>query len=262
MVVHDAHQFGLAQLYQLRGRVGRGHRRAYCYLLVPDAIDDDAERRLKVLEHHTELGAGYRIALRDLEIRGAGNLLGAEQSGHAHAVGFDLYLRWLDEAVAALKGEGREGTHPAPDVTFDAPAHLPDRYVPDEDGKLDLYRRLARATDLGDIAALRAEMRDRFGPLPDEAERLLVVSELQLLGARLGLQVVIVRGDEARLRFRPDATPRLMRLTAAMDDVQFAADVRNAMPLALKLRRLGGLTMGPGLVRALAAAGNDDAEEG
>jgi transcription-repair coupling factor (superfamily II helicase) len=263
MVVHDAHQFGLAQLYQLRGRVGRGHRRAYCYLLVPDAIDADAERRLKVLEHHTELGAGYRIALRDLEIRGAGNLLGAEQSGHAHAVGFDLYLRWLDEAVAALKGEGRGVAHPAPDVTFDAPAHLPDRYVPDEDAKLDLYRRLARATDLGDIAALRAELRDRFGPLPDEAERLLVVSELQLLGARLGVQVVIVRGDEARLRFRPDATPRLMRLTAAMDDVQFAADVRSAVPLALKLRRLGGLTMGPGLVRALAAAaGNDDGQEG
>jgi transcription-repair coupling factor (superfamily II helicase) len=263
MVVHDAHQFGLAQLYQLRGRVGRGHRRAYCYLLVPDTIDDDAERRLKVLEHHTELGAGYRIALRDLEIRGAGNLLGAEQSGHAHAVGFDLYLRWLDDAVAALKGDGRGIDHPAPDVTFDAPAHLPDRYVPDEDAKLDLYRRLARAADLGDIAALRAEVRDRFGPVPDTAERLLVVSELQLLGARLGVQAVIVRGDEARVRFRSGATPRLMRLTAALDDVQFAADVRNAVPLVLKLRRLGGLAMGPGLVRALAAAvGNDDAEEG
>jgi transcription-repair coupling factor (superfamily II helicase) len=95
MVVHDAHRFGLAQLYQLRGRVGRSHRRAYCYLLTPDLIDPDAEDRLKVLEHHTELGAGYRIALKDLEIRGAGNLLGSEQSGHAHAVGFDLYLRWL-----------------------------------------------------------------------------------------------------------------------------------------------------------------------
>ncbi len=263
MIVHDAHQFGLAQLYQLRGRVGRGHRRASCYLIVPDAVDDDAERRLKVLEHHTELGAGYRIALRDLEIRGAGNLLGAEQSGHAHAVGFDLYLRWLDEAVAALKGDGAATRHPAPDVTFDAPAHLPDRYVPDEDAKLDIYRRLARAAEPDDIEQLRAELRDRFGPLPDDADRLLIVSELQLLGARLGVQAVIVRGDEARLRFRPDATPRLMRLTAALDDVQFAADVRNTTPLALKLRRLGGLGMGPGLVRALgAAAGNDDGREG
>ena len=108
MVVHDAHRFGLAQLYQLRGRVGRSHRRAYCYLLVPDTIDADAEERLKVLEHHTDLGAGYRIALKDLELRGAGNLLGAEQSGHAQAVGFDLYMRWLEETVQALRGPGHD----------------------------------------------------------------------------------------------------------------------------------------------------------
>src|SRR5687767_4542945 len=107
MVVHDAHRFGLAQLHQLRGRVGRSHRRAYCYLLVPDSIDADAEERLRVLEHHTDLGAGYRIALKDLELRGAGNLLGAEQSGHAHAVGFDLYLRWLEETVTALRAQRR-----------------------------------------------------------------------------------------------------------------------------------------------------------
>jgi transcription-repair coupling factor (superfamily II helicase) len=260
MIVHDAHQFGLAQLYQLRGRVGRGHRRAYCYLLVPDLVDEEAERRLKVLEHHTELGAGYRIALRDLEIRGAGNLLGAEQSGHAHAVGFDLYLRWLDDAVRALKGEEGGVRHAPPDVTFDAPAHLPDSYVPDEDAKLELYRRLARATELGDIQRLREELRDRFGPLPDAADRLLTVSELQVLGARLGVQAVIVRGDEARVRFRREATPRMMRLTAALDDVQFAAEVRNAVPLALKLRRLGGLGVGPGLVLALAAAAGTDGE--
>jgi transcription-repair coupling factor (superfamily II helicase) len=263
MIVHEAHQFGLAQLYQLRGRVGRGHRRAYCYLLVPDLVDDEAEHRLKVLEHHTELGAGYRIALRDLEIRGAGNLLGSEQSGHAHAVGFDLYLRWLDDAVRALKGESAGVVHPPPDVTFDAPAHLPDAYVPDEEAKLDLYRRLARAGELDEIERLREELRDRFGPLPDDAERLLVVTELQMLGARLGVQSVIVRGDEARVRFRREATPRLMRLTAALDDVQFAAEVRNAVPLALKLRRLGGLAVGPALVRALAAAaGTDGGREG
>src|SRR5437660_1387680 len=105
MVVSRADQFGLAQLYQLRGRVGRSHRRAYCYLLAPDLVDADAEERLRVLEHHTELGTGYRIALRDLELRGAGNLLGGEQSGHAQAVGFDMYLRWLQETVDALKFE-------------------------------------------------------------------------------------------------------------------------------------------------------------
>jgi transcription-repair coupling factor (superfamily II helicase) len=253
MIVHDAQHLGLAQLYQLRGRVGRGHRRAYCYLLVPDLVDEEAERRLKVLEHHTELGAGYRIALRDLEIRGAGNLLGAEQSGHAYAVGMDLYLRWLDDTVRALRGDAGGRAYPPPDVTFDGPAHLSDGYVPDEDAKLDVYRRLARAQELGEIAALRAELKDRFGPPPPEAERLLEVAELRAIGARLGLGTVIVRGDDARLKFRPDAAPRLMRLRAALEDVQFAADVRQAVPLSLKLRRLGGLPIGSGLVRALGA---------
>ncbi len=258
MIVHNSHHFGLAQLYQLRGRVGRGHRRAYCYLLVPDLVDPDAERRLKVLEHHTELGSGYRIALRDLELRGAGNLLGAEQSGHAHAVGVDLYMRWLSETVRALRGEGTPSERPPTEVTLDGPAHLPDEYIPDEDAKLDLYRRLARAEELGEIAALREELRDRFGPLPAEAERLLEVSELRALGAPLGLQSVLVRGDDARLKFRPDAAPKLFRLNAALEDVQFSADVRQTVPLAMRLRRLGGVAMGPGLVRALATAAGEE----
>jgi transcription-repair coupling factor (superfamily II helicase) len=253
MVVHNAGQSGLAQLYQLRGRVGRGHRRAYCYLLAPDQLDRDAEERLHVLEHHTALGSGYRIALRDLELRGAGNLLGAEQSGHAHAVGVDTYLRWLGDAVRAIKGEGQVALQP-PDVTFDGGAHLPDAYVPDADAKLDLYRRLARATQVGEIATLREELRDRFGPLPAEADRFLLVAELRALGARLGLETILVRGDEARLTFRAGASPRLAGLTAAMDEVQFAADVRRAVPLSLRLTRLGGLAMGDGLVRALRTA--------
>ncbi len=253
MIVHNASQFGLAQLYQLRGRVGRGHRRAYCYLLVPDQLDPEAEERLRVLEHHTALGSGYRIALRDLELRGAGNLLGAEQSGYAHAVGIDTYLRWLGEAVRALRGDGAVALVP-PDVTFEGAAHLPDAYVPDPDAKLDLYRRLARAVELDDISPFREEMRDRFGSLPAEAERLLLVAELRALGARLGLESILVRGDEARLAFRAGASPRLAALSTALDEVQFAADVRRAAPLALRLTRLGGLTMGPGLVRALRTA--------
>ena len=256
MIVHDAHQFGLAQLYQLRGRVGRGHRRAYCYLLVPDSVDSEAERRLKVLEHHTELGAGYRIALRDLELRGAGNLLGAEQSGHAHAVGFDLYLRWLAQAVRALSSDGEAVERPPPDVVLDGPARLPDDYVPDEDAKLDLYRRLARAEGACDIAAIREEIRDRFGPIPNETDRLLWMSELRVLGARLGVEMISIRGDNARLKFRADAAPRLMRLNAALDEVQFAADVRQTVPLSIRLHRLGGIAMGPGLVRALTTVMN------
>ena len=252
MVVHDAHRFGLAQLYQLRGRVGRSHRRAYCYLLVPDTIDADAEERLRVLEHHTDLGAGYRIALKDLELRGAGNLLGAEQSGHAQAVGFDLYMRWLEETVRNLRGQGtREQQPQPPDVVLDRPAHLPDGYVPDDDVKLDLYRRLARAVASGDIDGLRDELRERFGPLPDEAETLLHMARLRVLGAELGLQHVLVRGDEARLTFRPGTQPRLAGLTSALDDVQLSADVRRTVPLSLRLLRLGGEPIVPALVRAL-----------
>jgi len=256
MIVNRADQLGLAQLYQLRGRVGRSHRRAYCYLLVPDLVDADAEERLRVLEHHTDLGSGYRIALRDLELRGAGNLLGGAQSGHAQAVGFDTYLRWLQETVEVLKsGKGDEGqrSRVPPEVILDLPTHLADAYVPDEAVKLDLYRRLARAEAPSEIQAVREELRDRFGPLPDDAQRLLLVSELRALGARIGLEMVLVKGDEARLTFARDASPRLAGLTAALDMVQFEAEVRRAAPLSLRLRRLGGEPIGSGLVRALTA---------
>ncbi|MDP3910292.1 MAG: transcription-repair coupling factor, partial [Gemmatimonadales bacterium] len=261
MIVDRADRFGLAQLYQLRGRVGRSHRRASCYLLVPDLVDPQAEERLRVLEHHTDLGSGYRIALRDLELRGAGNLLGGEQSGHVQAVGFDMYLRWLEETVRGLKsGEGGRGTGAEwapPDVTLDAPAHLPEAYVDDDEAKLELYRRLARAEHPGEIQAVREELRDRFGPLPADADRLLLVAELRALGARAGLETVLIKGDEARLTFRRDATPRLAGLQLALEAVQFEADVRRAVPLSLKLRRLGGETIGPGLVRALTAVLRD-----
>jgi transcription-repair coupling factor (superfamily II helicase) len=257
MIVDRADRLGLAQLYQLRGRVGRSHRRAACYLLVPDEPDRAAEERLQVLEHHTDLGAGYRIALRDLELRGAGNLLGAEQSGHVQAVGFDTYLRWLEEEVKALQGEGPPGPLPVPEVVLDAPAHLPDAYVADHTSKLEVYRRLARVERSGEIAAIREELRDRFGPLPPEAERLLLVTELRALGALAGLETILVRGDEARLTFRRDAHPRMAGLAAALDAVQFAADVRRSIPLSLRLRRLGGEAIGPGLKRALTAVAQD-----
>lgn len=253
MVVHDAHRLGLAQLYQLRGRVGRSHRRAYCYLLAPDPIDPDAEERLKVLEHHTELGAGYRIALKDLELRGAGNLLGAEQSGHAQAVGFDLYLRWMEETVRGLRSEGSAEAPLPPEVVFDQAAQLPDHWIPDDDIKLDLYRRLARAAGTGEIDELRREMRERFGPLPVEAEHLLDLSRLRVLGGALGIQHIMVRGDEARVTFRAGSTPRMAGLSTALDDVQLAVDVRRTVPLSLRLERLGGEAMIPALVRALGA---------
>ena len=251
MFVNRADHFGLAQLYQLRGRVGRSHRRAYCYLLVPDAVDEDAERRLQVLEHHTELGSGYRVALKDLELRGAGNLLGPEQSGFVQAVGFDLYLRMLDETVKRLmRGEGAPKLVPA-DVSMDTPTYLPDDYVPLQEAKLDVYRRLTTLTEALEIEALRDELRDRFGPLPPPAQAFLAAAKLRILGGRLGVEGILVRGEEARITFREDAVPRLKGLTAAFHDVQFQAEVRRAHPLSLKLTRQGGASLLDGLVRAL-----------
>jgi len=252
MFVNRADHFGLAQLYQLRGRVGRSHRRAYCYLLVPDTgVDPDAERRLEVLEHHTELGAGYRIALKDLEMRGAGNLLGAEQSGFVQAVGFDMYLRMLEETVRRLmQGDAAPKLVPA-DVTIDTPNYLPDDYVVSQEAKLDVYRRLSRFEDVREIEALRTELRDRFGPLPPPAEAMLALAQLRISGGLLGIEGILVRGDEARISFRPAAVPRMKGLSAAFHDVQFQAEVRRSVPLVLKLTRLGGAPMIEGLVRAL-----------
>jgi transcription-repair coupling factor (superfamily II helicase) len=251
MFVNRADNFGLAQLYQLRGRVGRSHRRAYCYLIVPDSVDPDAERRLEVLEHHTELGAGYRIALKDLEMRGAGNLLGSEQSGFVHAVGFDMYLRMLEETVRRLmSGDAAPKLVPA-DVTIDTPNYLPDDYVVAQDAKIDVYRRLARFEAPSEIEALRTELRDRFGPLPAPAEAMLALAQLRIIGGALGIEGILVRGDEARITFRDSAAPRMKNLSAAFHDVQFQAEVRRAVPLSLKLTRLGGAPMLDGLVRAL-----------
>ena len=259
MFVDRADRLGLAQLYQLRGRVGRSHRRAYCYLIVPEHCDEDAERRLRVLEHHTELGSGYRVALRDMELRGAGNLLGPEQSGFVHAVGFDLYLRLLEETVTRLQ-RGDEAPPPPPtEVTLDVPAYLPDEYIASAEVKLDLYRRLGAARDAELVDAIRDELRDRFGPLPEPAVAYLAIARLRRLGAPLGVEGILVHGAEARVSFRADAVPRLKPLAAAFRDVQFQVDVRRVHPLSLKLTRLGGATLLDGLARALRTIAPTDA---
>jgi len=253
MFVDRADHFGLAQLYQLRGRVGRSHRRANCYLLVPDSdIDEDANRRLKILEHHTELGAGYRIALKDLELRGAGNLLGPEQSGFVTAVGFDMYMRMLDETVKrVMRGDTSPKLSPS-DVSVDVPSYLPDDYVTSQDAKLDIYRRLTHMVDPAEIESLRQEIRDRFGPLPAPAETFLSVALLRVLGGAAEIDSMLLRGNEARITFREHAVPRMKGISAAFHEVQFQAEVRRAHPLSLKLTRLGGAELLGGLVRALA----------
>src|SRR5256714_11674897 len=173
LIVDRADTMGLAQLYQLRGRVGRSSHRAYAYLMVPSrrVLTEDAEKRLRVIEEFDELGVGFKVALKDMEIRGAGNLLGSEQHGHIMGLGFDLYVKLLEEAVAELRGQV-ESLAPEPRLLTDWSAYLPDDYVPDEHEKLALYRRLAEARAEGAIDDFTLELRDRFGALPPAARAL------------------------------------------------------------------------------------------
>jgi transcription-repair coupling factor (superfamily II helicase) len=209
LVVDRADMLGLGQLHQLRGRVGRAGMRAYAYLFFPPdrVLSEEAYERLKTIGEHTELGSGFKIAMRDLEIRGAGNLLGADQSGHIAAVGYDLYVQMVSEAVAELKGE--EIRQPA-EIKLDLPinANLPSSYVSREDLRLEAYRRLALVTTHQEVDDIRDEWVDRYGPLPKEAEALLRVGRLRAECARVGLREATVTktqvvgmglGDVARM---------------------------------------------------------------
>jgi len=194
--VDRADRLGLGQLHQLRGRVGRAGRRAYAYLLFPpdSVLSEQAYERLRTIGEHTELGSGFKIAMRDLEIRGAGNLLGADQSGHIAAVGYDLYVQMVSEAVAELKGET---VRPPAEIRLDLPvtANLPADYVEREDLRLEAYRRLATVTTHEEVDDIEAEWVDRYGPLPPPAQALLGIGHLRAECARLGLrEVAVVKG--------------------------------------------------------------------
>ena len=181
MFIHEADRYGLADLHQLRGRVGRHHRRAYCYLLLKEGrqLTEVAAKRLKAIEEYSELGAGFKIAMRDLEIRGAGNILGTEQSGQINAVGYELYCQLLENAVRTLKGEPVRQPL-AVNVDLPVSAFLPDAYVPPGRTKLEVYRKLSNVRGTPELAEFAAELKDRFGPPPAPVGRLLAVKRLQL----------------------------------------------------------------------------------
>jgi transcription-repair coupling factor (superfamily II helicase) len=244
MIVNHADRFGLAQLYQLRGRIGRSRERAFCYLVVPEdnRMTAEAKQRLAVLQRFTELGAGFQVATHDLEIRGAGELLGERQHGSVAAVGFETYVRILEEAVAELKGEPIKPEHD-PEISVDVPAFLPDDYLPDTGQRLEVYRRLAQARDEDEVRATLAELEDRYGPLPDEARLLgevmvdkTLVRTLGALSYELGPARMVLalgndtalepakvmklvqggaRGKPSRFKLTPD-----MRLSYAFDDAE------------------------------------------
>jgi transcription-repair coupling factor (superfamily II helicase) len=216
LVVERGDLLGLSQLHQLRGRVGRGRERAYAYVLYPPErpLTEEAHDRLATIATHSDLGAGMQVAMKDLEIRGAGNLLGGEQSGHIAAVGFDLYVRMVGEAVAEFKGDRGEDVA---DVRVELPidAHLPHEYVPGERLRLDAYRRIAAAQTDADVEAVRAELRDRFGELPPAVDNLLAVAAFRAFVRGMGVTEVATQGRYIRfapLDLRESQAMRLARV--------------------------------------------------
>ena len=196
LIVERADDLGLAQLYQIRGRVGRSRERAYAYLLYPSAaaLSEEAAARLSTLSDYTELGSGFKIAMRDLEIRGAGNLLGDEQSGHVAAVGFELYVSMLDEAVALLAGDASEEAPEPVRVDLPVTAFVPGDYVPYEAAKIEIHRRVAGAREVADVIVLREELEDRFGPVPEPLDALLKMQDARIKLGRAGARTVDFAG--------------------------------------------------------------------
>ena len=205
IIINRADRFGLADLYQLRGRVGRSNVRAYAYFLIPgeDIISEQARKKLEAIQELGYLGAGFRLALKDLEIRGAGNLLGAEQSGHIEAVGFDLYMEMLETAVAELKGE-RIAPRVESEIDLKVTAMVPEEYIENPDVRLSVYRKIASAKNIASIGNLRSELKDRFGPLPDAAKRLLDIMELKIMAAALFITRMVNLGGNIRILFAPE----------------------------------------------------------
>ena len=213
LIVNRADRFGLAQLYQLRGRVGRSERQAYAYLIVPDeeTLAGDARERLEALYEFTQLGSGFRIARHDLEIRGAGNLLGASQSGQIRAVGYDLYVELMEKAVRELKGE-QVVEEVDPEIYMDMPAYLPKEYIDDSTQRLSLYRRLAGATADQDVDELRAEIEDRFGPLPKPARNLIEIIRIKVKLRRLRIREARSSEEGLSLAFDPHTPVPVARI--------------------------------------------------
>jgi transcription-repair coupling factor (superfamily II helicase) len=226
LVVDRADLMGLGQLHQLRGRVGRAGQRAYAYLFFPPdrALTEEAYERLKTIGEHTELGSGFKIAMRDLEIRGAGNLLGADQSGHIAAVGYDLYVQMVTEAVAELKGEE---PRPPAEIKLDLPvdANLPKHYVAREELRLEAYRRLAAVTTEAEVDDIRAEWVDRYGPVPPQAEALLGVARLRAECVRTGVRELTVAKNVARLAPLVLRTSQTMRLARVAKGAVYKEDI-------------------------------------
>lgn len=233
MIIHDADRLGLSQLYQLRGRVGRSNRMAYAFLLYrrDKMLKEVAEKRLAAIREFTDLGSGFKIAMRDLEIRGAGNLLGAEQHGHMQAVGYDLYCKMLNEAVKHLKGETEEEEEYMTTVDLNVDAYIPDSYIANEYQKLDIYKRIAAIENEDEMEDMTEELIDRFGDIPKKVEMLLTVAGIKALAHRVYVTSIEQKGETytftmyERARVRPERIPDMLK--EYKGELSFKADVTN-----------------------------------
>ncbi len=217
MIIHDSDQLGLSQLYQLRGRVGRSNRTAYAFLMYRRSkiLREVAEKRLSAIREFTELGSGFKIAMRDLEIRGAGNLLGKKQSGHMEAVGYDLYCKMLNDAVRGMKGESRTADF-ATTVELEADAFIPPSYIVNEQQKLDIYKRIAGVENAEESADMKEELLDRFGEVPVSVDNLLRIALIRFRAHGLYATEVKGRGGELKILLRPDAMLRVEHIPALL----------------------------------------------
>ncbi len=235
IIVNRADTFGLAQLYQLRGRVGRSGDQAYAYFLVPDegTLTGDAQKRLTAIQQFTELGSGFRIAAADLEIRGAGNLLGKQQSGHIAAIGLDLYMQMVEQAVQRLKGQVVE-EEPDPVLRLNVSAYIPEDYVADPHHRLSFYKRLSSSTQIGDLALLHGEMHDRYGFPPEPVERLFEVMQVRLQAKALRLASIELKTQSVAITM--DAKSRVAQdaVRALMD--RYKQRIRFLSPLSFELQ--------------------------
>jgi transcription-repair coupling factor (superfamily II helicase) len=249
IIVNRADRYGLSQLYQLRGRVGRSDRRAYAYLLIPpeDSLSPVAKKRLAAIREFSDLGSGFRVAALDLEIRGAGNLLGGEQSGHIEAVGFDMYMKLLEQTIKELKGEEIEDEIRA-NVNLRVDLRIEDSYIPDMNQRLTVYRRMAAVRTEDELNRLMDEVRDRYGSPPESVLNLAEYASIRLLADRIGLEAVDREGQIVVLKFRPEAKMDPAWLYRV---VQERGDVRLTPPASLKL----DLKASPSAAAALGATG-------
>ncbi len=241
IIINRADKFGLAQIYQLRGRVGRSSEQAYAYLLIPgeNLISRDAQKRLRALLDFSELGAGFKIALNDLQIRGGGTILGSSQSGHIAAVGYELYLELLEKTIKEMKGEESDDEMIDPEVNIPLSAFLPESFIPDKDQRLLAYKRLATLSDAAAVEDLAGEWRDRYGPFPESARNLIMLAKLRLIAKRLGIIRLDKDGEYFSLHFSPHA--EVDRISAFLGEKRctFLAETDRKLKVEIWGRHLG-----------------------